>query len=448
MKTRVVIKRFLDYYSSLGAKVLPGGSLLDPAIPQTFVMSVGLSQFENGSRNQFPEGENQYVLSQNCFRHFDIEYVQKSQVHLSLFQMLGAFRFGSVERAIAIEQLWHLLVEVYRIDPNCLWVTYFAGDRISGCQIDADEESRESWLSVGLPAERVVGLGKDHNFWQQEPSTLGMEGSHKCGPYTEVFFDLGKNNCCRSDCRPGCQCGRFVEFSSILFISNWVSDDKSSTTDSLNLPFTETVLGVERSSMLVQGATSIFEIDTLRSLIAFVRSFPKRPSRESSSVGPIVSEQIIVDHVRAALFLTTDGAPEPGKGGRRRLMRILVRQVLTHMRTLGILDSNFLPSLVDKVIELYSDSHSSLYQGRESVLDYFETEASCFECTLKAAERQIERTVNKNGVHKLTGEQVLGLVKKHGMPFSLVELALARNNITFDEQEYRQAYQIWYQNCA
>jgi alanyl-tRNA synthetase len=444
MKTREVIEGFLDYYEGLGAKILPGSSLLDPAVPQSFVMSAGLSQFESTPPEKLPQEDRQYALCQNCFRHFDIERVPQSKIHLSQFQMLGAFHFGSVERTLAIERLWHLLLDIYKVDLSRLWVTYFAGGQINGCWVKADEKTRETWLNLGLPADRVVGLGKDNNFWRQGPSTVGVEASHKGGPYTEVYFDRGEDKSCGCDCRPGCPCGRFVEFSSVLFISHWIGDE-SGILGSLDLPFTETVAGVERSAMLIQGANSIFEVDSLRPLVTHVHSFPRKP-KTRSPIESAISEWIIADHVRAVLFLASDGAPAPGKGGRRRLMRILVRQSLTHMQLLGVCCSDLLSSLIDTMLELYGESLSDSFQCGRRVLDYFGTEALRFERTIESGKRHIESILSEEDVNRFTGSQILDLVKRRGIPLPLVKLALAQKDVSFDEQEYWQAYEAWYQS--
>jgi alanyl-tRNA synthetase len=92
MHPQTINDRFVRYYQNLGFKQLPGTSLLHPSIPMTFVMSAGLAEVETainqlGSRSP----EDDYVMVQNCFRHFDVDRIGKSSLHLSLFEMPGAF---------------------------------------------------------------------------------------------------------------------------------------------------------------------------------------------------------------------------------------------------------------------------------------------------------------------------------------------------------------------
>ena len=99
---------------------------------------------------------------------------------------------------------------------------------------------------------------------------------------------------------PGCRCGRFVEFSNTLFITLHI-DDETGLVKSLEEPFTETVIGTERVAMLLQGAPSVFEIDSLQPLLEHVRGFARTPVL--SLVDRIKHERILVDHIRALLFL-------------------------------------------------------------------------------------------------------------------------------------------------
>ena len=103
-----------------------------------------------------------------------------------------------------------------------------------------DREVWGTWRSLGLPPERIVALGAEHNFWKQGASVVGEEHVPKCGPNTEVFFDQGAHLACGSTCRPGCNCGRFVEFLNMLFIT-WHIEDEAGIVRPLEEPFTETI---------------------------------------------------------------------------------------------------------------------------------------------------------------------------------------------------------------
>jgi alanyl-tRNA synthetase len=436
-------QRFLEYYQADGYEVIPGSSLLDPSVPMSFVMSAGLVQVET-SATLLKGGRtgNRYALLQNCFRYFDLVNVGESDIHLSLFQMPGAFTFGPVSKRDTVAQIWGLLTKAYGFHPDSLWVTYFAGDEVAGHTFGPDLETYQAWRGVGVSPDHIVGLGAEHNFWKQGASVVGEEHVPKCGPNTEVFFDRGTHLSCGATCRPGCGCGRFVEFLNTLFITLHIDDD-TGIVKPLEEPFTETVVGTERVAMLLQGASSVFEIDGIQPLIEHVRGFTKSPALPVADC--VRHERVLVDHIRALLFLVADGAPPPGKGGRARLMRKLVRGILTSQRLLGISDPAFVRSLVGATLDLYTDQHPRLPFAQNRLSEYVTDERGRFERTLQAGRRQLDRILTQRDKRYISGEDMLDLEKRHGVPEPLLEVMLTQRQIQFSQHAYRAAYAQWRQ---
>jgi len=441
MRSFDIGQRFLRYYQDNGFKLLSATSLLDPSVPMTFVMSAGLGQIEELAKQGNQNG-NRYVLLQECFRHFDLDKIGKSNVHLSLFEMPGAFSFGQESREETLKRIWLFLTEELGFDRRQLWATYFAGGEILGHQLDADGETYRAWQRIGLPSYRLVALGMDDNFWKQGTGISSGEILRKCGPTTEVFFDRGPEWSCGPNCRPGCRCNRFIEFVNSLFIFSRV-DEKTQSLVTLDEPFTETVIGDERAAMLLQGKSSVFEIESIAPLIELVQSFYEE--KPSDTVDSVRSERVIVDYIRALVFLTADGAPAPGKGGRHRIMRMLIRGVLTHQRVLGVADPDFVLSLTDATIELYRSDYPEIKEGHTRLLTYLATEGERFEKTLSAGCRQLDRLIQRKGNGSISGEQALKLVKNYGFPLPLLEVTLAQKDIQFSRQEYGQALTRWRQ---
>ncbi len=448
MQIKEISQRFVQFYNRLGFKTLPSTSLLHPSIPMTFVMSAGLAQVET-ARDQLSERskDHTYVLVQNCFRHFDVDRIGKSAHHLSLFEMPGAFSFGQIDRAVAIERMWELLIHQLGIDPGRIWATYFSGDTISGHFFPEDSDSRRAWKNMGLPDDRIIGLGRAHNFWKQGGGIDGQEPDRKCGPNTELFYDRGPHLACGPQCRPGsCKCGRFVEFTNSLFIYAQI-DAETNALQLMPDPFTETVIGTERVAMILANRPTVFEIDSIRPLMETLRRYyPGRAQETFFDSG--ASERILVDHLRALLFLTADGAPPPGKGGRRRLMRILIRRVLTQMRLLQIDSPHCLPELAELVVTLEGYKHPELNQGRVRLLEYIDEETAVFEKTLGRGYHHLEQLLHKNEGRRLEGKSMVNLVKQFGMPVALLRAALIRRGSEFNEQAYQQAIEQWQRNVS
>jgi alanyl-tRNA synthetase len=405
-------KRFVDYYADLGYETIPGSSLLDDSVPMSFVMSAGMVQFERLSGTT--RSGDHFVLIQNSFRYFDLDQVGGSNTHLSLFQMPGAFDFGPVRREKTIMQIWDLLTNTYGFDADSLFVTYFGGDTIDGQTIPMDGETACAWSRVGLPAERIIGLPAKYNFWMQTKDAVGQRTSRKRGANTEVFFDRGIEHACGDACLAGCSCGRFIEFLNTLFITHGM-DEKTGQLVPLAEPFTEVVIGLERVAAILQGRESVFEIDSVYPLIQQVRCFSKPLPVELEGVESDKLERVLVDHLRALLFLIADGAPAPGKGGRARLMRILIRELLTSQRLLGISDRGFMRSMIQTALEYYPH----LFSARQPLLEYLALETERFEHTVQSGISDLERRLSQQS-QPLDKQAILSMEKERGLPSPLI----------------------------
>lgn len=433
-------RAFLKHYEGEGFQPIPGSSLLDPSVPMSFVMSAGLVQVETAARQYEGRLGNRYVLLQNCFRHFDLDRIGSSDLHLSLFQMAGAFLFGPVDKGAAIARAWRLLTDVYGLPTDRLWVTYFAGDDVAGTRFEADDEARTAWLGLGLPAERIVGLGRRDNFWKQGASIVGQAHVHKCGPNTEAFFDRGQHLACGPACRPGCACGRFVEFLNMLFIT-WHIEDEHGIVRPIETPFTETVMGIERMAMLLQGAPAVFDVDSLQPLIEQVRRFAQ-PSAAGAAES-VRHERVLVDHLRALLFLTADGAPPPGRGGRAYLMRQLTRGMLSAQRLLGIRDCGFYESLLRTTLDLYAGDQPQFSSAQGMLRTYITEEAARFEPTLVRGQRYLDRLLGRRGEDWISGDEMVRLEKEQGIPAPLLEAMLRERQVPYSRDAYQAAYRRW-----
>lgn len=434
---------FLDFYQGRGFSVLPSASLLDPSIPMSFVMSAGLVQVESAlSRVGRQEGQ-KYVLLQKCFRHFDVENVGTDERHLSFFEMPGAFIFGEIPREVVVQQMWSLITDALQLDPDRLWVSYFAGGEKAGHHFDPDESTLEAWMKIGLPRTRIVGLGPEHNLWIQGRGFESQDADRKCGPNTEIFWDHGSEYSCRSICQPGCNCGRYLEIANSLFIRSRIGSNGK--IDLLEEPFTETVVGTERTATLTQKRKSIFEIDVFEPIVAAIKSFLDDLAFDLSMRQQQI--YIIADHLRALLYLIADGAPPPWgtdgyTGGRHRLVRILIRRVLTAQLLLGIRDASFLSSVINAVVKASGEA-SKLESARDTLCLYFAREVERFMETLKKGKSQLDAFLRDNPRMILSGAQTLHLEKNYGMPKLLIEQESFLRGAMLDQSGYESALHEW-----
>lgn len=422
--------------------MLPRAPLLDPSIPMSFVMSAGLVQIETSLANLSHRPSNQFVLVQNCFRHFDLEAVGKDSTHLSFFEMPGAFTFGPNNKAETIQHMWLLATSILGIDRDRIWATYFKGGDILQNNLPEDVATRDIWLKLGIPANRIVGLGTN-NYWIQGRGIENMPTPRKCGPNTELFFDRGIEKACGPGCKPGCGCERFVEFSNSLFISHEI-DEQNTGLHPIPEPFTETVIGTERVAMILQGVPSVFDIDRYLSIIDTIHCSVRRTGLPESI--RTVSEKIVADYIKALYFLIADGAPPPGKNGRERIIKLLIRGVLTHQNILGICVPDFLFTLLDSITSNSSNGFNES-ATKKRVLDYFKIETPRFMQTIERGRHIFAQLIEENRGDTLSGSQIAYLEKSQGLPHSLVAVFLWEQGLPFLEPDYRQALKHWKQSA-
>ncbi len=442
MNASAIRRRFVGYYEGLGFHPLPRAPMLHPSIPMSYVMSAGLVQIETSLARVDERPGDQFVLVQECFRHFDLDKVGTDGTHLSLFEMPGAFVFGPNGKAETIRRMWTLATSVLGIDQSRIWVSYFEGGAVLGEHLPGDGVTRRAWIEVGVPGDHVIGLGPDDNYWVQGGGIDGMETPRKAGPNTELFYDLGAEKACGPACRPGCKCGRFVEFSNSLFISREL-DPQSRSLRQMAEPFAETVIGTERVAMISQGAASVFETDAYRPLVDTIHGFVRASHMPESLVR--ASEHVIADYSKALYTLVADGAPPPGKNGRERIVKLLIRGIVTRQIVLGIESGEFLPGVMGCISRTVHRSLRATPEDEKRLMTYFLGESQRFMRTVVRGRRQLDRFLSDNGGHTLTGSQILFLEKRKGLPHVLTAMMLREKGLAFAEAEYQAELDAWRQ---
>lgn len=440
MNASEIRRRFVDYYKELGFCLLPRAPMLHPSIPMSFVMSAGLVQVETSLAQAEKRPGDQYVLVQECFRHFDLDKVATNDVHLSLFEMPGAFVFGPNGKVDTIRRMWALATSVLSMDKGRIWVSYFKGGRVLNEHVPSDNATRQAWLDLGVPETRIVGLGADDNYWIQGGGIDGMETPRKAGPNTELFYDRGPGLACGSDCRPGCRCGRFVEFSNSLFICR-EQDVPSGSLRPLEEPFAETVIGTERVAMILQKVPSVFDTTSYRPIIEAIHSFVQVPELPESLITE--SKRVIADHLKALYVLFVDGAPPPGKNGRERIIKLLIRGVVTRQILLNIQAHEFVPTLLDCISQTVHSSVQTTPADENRMISYFSCESQRFLKTIDRGYRHLERFLKENNGGTLSGPQIVYLEKKRGLPHILTAKMLREEGLAFAGAEYRESLEAW-----
>lgn len=446
MNCSEIHRRFVDYYTQYGFQYLPRAPMMHPSIPMSFVMSAGLVQVETSLANAEHRSGNKFVLVQDCFRHFDLDAIGTDNFHLSLFEMPAAFLFDQDGRRDIIAQMWQFVTKGLGIDPQRIWVSYFGGGKLAGYFLQCDELTYRAWRGVGVPEDRLVGLDRSHNYWLQGGGIQnGAQPLRKCGANTEMFYDLGKDYACGPTCQPGCRCGRFIEFSNLLFVTHQLNHHTNTLTQ-LADPFTEAVIGTERVAMILQNVQSVFDTTAYRPLMTAIHQCVT-----ATDIAPQLihaSECVIADHLRALCVLVADDAPPPGKNGRERIMKLLIRGVMTRQLVLGI-DMGFKNPFFLELLQLVIDFLDVEVQNTQSsaiisrLISYFETETQRFRRTVARGYRELEEMLSCNQGRTLSGLQIVDLEKRYGLPYLLIAKTLKSRGLDVPNVQYRKALNKW-----
>ena len=210
----------------------------------------------------------------------------------------------------------------------------------------------------------------------------------------------------------------FVEFSNSLFIRFEIENNNLKNID---IPFTETVIGTERVEMLQNNFDSVFETSTYSSII---RTIEKFLINDISHEDVKASSGIIADHLLALYCLVKDGAPPPGKDGRRRIIKILIRRIITQQFILGIELDEFIPAVLESVVHQSSADQYFLQDTYAKIITYVQFEDHRYRKTLQRGFKQIMCLITQNAGQTLTPIQIQELRKYWGIPDALTRKIL------------------------
>ena len=298
---------------------------------------------------------------QKCIRTNDIENVGKTARHGTFFEMLGNFSFGDYFKEESLNWGWEFITEWLHLPVDKLWATIY----------EDDDEAFEIWKKIGMPEERIVRLGKDDNFWE-----IGLG---PCGPCSEIYYDRGEEYGCGSpDCKPGCDCDRYLEFWNHVFTQ--FSKEEDGSYSNLAHPNIDTGMGLERLACIMQGVDSIFDVDTIRHILTAVTDMAG-VEYQAGDHKVDVSVRIITDHLRSMVFMIGDGIL-PSNEGRGYILRRIIRRAARHGRLLGIKDENFLVELSNKVIEISGGAYPELVEKKDYIQKIIKIEEDKFAKTL------------------------------------------------------------------
>ncbi len=429
MSSAEVRQTFLDFFEEKGHRAVASSSLVPADDPTLLFVNAGMVQFKDVFLGHDKRDYQRATTSQKCMRvsgkHNDLENVGPSPRHHTFFEMLGNFSFGDYFKRDAIKHAFELLTAVYKLPADRLAVTIY----------ENDDESYDCWVNeVGINPKRVARMGPSTNFWQ-------MADTGPCGPNTEIHWDKFPEQG-DDDVIALLQAedDRFLEIWNLVFMQfnrQQADPDHSGKWDvPLPAPGVDTGMGFERILTILQGVEANYETDLFTPIIERTQALTGHSDAQRDA--GIVPYRVIADHIRAAVFLISDGVM-PGAKGRAAIPRIVIRRAARFGREIGF-DRPFLAPIADSVIDIMGEHYSELVDDADNIKRIITLEEERFHRTMDRGLNELDDMLARIGDDReLSGEQAFYLKATLGLPFQVTKDVLEEHGYTVDEAGFSAA---------
>ena len=408
MNSDQIRKRFLNYFKDNDHKILNSSSLIphDDTLLFTAAGMVPLKDYFMGLKK--PPHKN-LASSQKCIRTVDIDIVGETDRHLTFFEMLGNFSIDNYFKEEAIKLSYKFITEELKVPSDDLWFTVYKDD----------DESYNIWKDiVGVPEHKIQKGDKD-NFWH-----MNIPGP--CGPCSEIFIDRGPEYGKEGGPIGGGE-DRFIEIWNLVFMQS-IQDEPYNVVDDLPAKNIDTGMGLERMAMVLQDKDSPFEIDTFQNLYKELNKYIVNKDKKY--------ERIVLDHIKSAVFMISDGVVPTNEGRGYILRRIIRRAVRAIYRLTDELMS--LDFLINIVINDYQDSYPELLSNKDKILNLYKNEEELFQNTLVKGNQEIQSILKKKS--SIDEKDAFYLFETFGFPFELTQETAKEHDIVIDYDKFNDLF--------
>ena len=411
-------EKYLSFFERKGHLRLPSFSLIPNNDKSLLLINSGMAPMKKFFTGEVEPPRNRVCTCQKCIRTPDLERVGHTARHGTYFEMLGNFSFGDYFKDEAIAWAWEFLTSDLEIPADLLWPSVY----------EQDDEAYAIWKDkIGVPEEHIVKLGKADNFWEH--------GSGPCGPCSEIYFDRGiKWGCGSPDCKPGCDCDRFMEIWNNVF-SQFNNDGQGNYTELVQKNI-DTGMGLERLACVMQGVGNLFEVDTVRALLDTVCEIAGKSY--GADKDDDISIRVITDHVRSATFMISDGVI-PSNEGRGYVLRRILRRACRHGKLLGI-SHTFLVGLSKIVISQNEGAYPELREKYDYILKVIALEEERFNATIDSGLGILSGLIESakaEGKAALSGADTFKLYDTFGFPIDLTREIAEEAGLSIDEDAFK-----------
>jgi alanyl-tRNA synthetase len=429
ISSQQIRQTFLTFFENKQHAIVPSAPMVVKNDPTLMFTNAGMNQFKDWFLGNTPPEHPRVADTQKCLRvsgkHNDLEEVGLDTYHHTMFEMLGNWSFGDYFKKEAIAWAWELLTDVFKIDKNRLYVTFFEGDATEN--LAADEESLQYWRQW-VPAERILRGSRKDNFWE-----MGDVGP--CGPCSEIHVDL------RSDEeRQSIDGATLVNKGNPLVVEIWnlvfiqYNRKANGSLELLPKKHVDTGMGFERLCMVLQGKQSNYDTDVFQPVIKKIAELSGKKYGEQQA--ETVAMRVVADHLRACCFSIADGQlPSNAKAGYviRRILRRAVRYGYTFLGFTEPFICRLAPTLVNEMGAAYPE----LKTQQALIERVIHEEETAFLRTLETGIRLLDSVMEKNtGSKIISGKDAFQLYDTFGFPVDLTELMAREKGFAVNMPEF------------
>ncbi len=421
-------KLFKDFWEDKGHKEVPPIPLVPQNDPTTLFTGSGMQQLvPNLLGEPHPLGNRLYNI-QRSFRSQDIEEIGDNR-HTTMFEMMGNWSLGGYFKEEQLSWFYEFLTQKLNLDPTLLHVTIFKG----GSGVPQDTESKNIWLKLGIPEERIYEYDDKKNWWSRAGSIDNMPTGEIGGPDSEVFFEFKQvehDTAFGKDCHPNCDCGRFLEIGNNVFIQ--YKKEKDGTLSELPSKNVDFGGGLERQLAAANNNPDVFETDVFVSIVQIIESITGANYTDPSAQKQI---RVIADHMKAAVFLIKDGVRPSNKEQGYVLRRLLRRSAVKYRSLVSGFNPTELADIAMSVIETYEGIYFDSKIDTAEISSFIKDEMERFGKTLERGLKEAEK------IAEIDGSKAFDLYQTFGFPLEVTEELFIEKGQKIDKAQFKQEFE-------
>ncbi len=448
MTTAEIRSKYLQFFKNKQHAIVPSSSLVPENDATTLFTGSGMQPmvpFLLGAPH--PEGK-RLADSQKSFRSQDIEEVGDNR-HTTYFEMLGNWSLGDYFKQEQIPWMFEFLTKELGLDAKNLYVTCFRGNQ--DLNIPKDTESAELWQKLfteagieasivdfaekdGMHGGRVFYYDEKKNWWSRSGIPQNMPEGEPGGPDSEMFWDFGAHLNLHEQsewkdlpCHVNCDCGRFLEIGNNVFMEYVKVENGFEKLKQQNVDFGG---GLERIAAALQNDPDIFKIDLFAEIVKTLEKASGKKYLENAEITKAF--RVIADHIRASVFLVSDGV-EPSNKDRGYVLRRLLRRSIVYAKQLE-LSGDWLSSLVSHVVNEYASAYPDVKANEQKITNVILGEDKKFTATLAKGLKEFEKLFSAQ--NSLSGTDAFNLYQTYGFPWELTHELVTKKGSQVSSSEF------------